>query len=162
MADVLRRERAYFADNAARMDDPHFVAAQLPIGSGAVESLCKTLIEARVKGAGMRWTRAGLQAVVTLRAVRASGDGAAFWATHPLRARLRLWPPARPRRRMEAVAPVPESPDADLPSPTLSASAPPEPSLPASPATPASASPARRPAASHVWRHAPIGRVRCA
>lgn len=79
---MLRRERAYFADNAARMDDPHFVAAQLPIGSGAMESLCKTLIEARVKGAGMRWTRAGLQAVVTLRAVRASGDGAAFWA-HP-------------------------------------------------------------------------------
>jgi len=160
---VLRRERAYFADNAARMDDPHFVAAQLPIGSGAVESLCKTLIEARVKGAGMRWTRAGLQAVVTLRAVRASGDGAAFWATHPLRARLRLWPPARPRRRMEAVAPVPESPDADLRPPALSAPVPPEPPpVPASPATPASAGPAHRPAATHVWRRAPIGRARCA
>jgi len=58
-ADVLRRARAYVADNAARMDDPHFVVAQLPIGSGAVESLCKTVIEAREKGAGMRWTRAG-------------------------------------------------------------------------------------------------------
>jgi len=84
-AEVLRRARAYFADNAARMDDPHYVAQQLPIGSGAVESLCKTLIEAREKGAGLRWTRAGAQAVATLRAVRASGDGAAFWATHPTR-----------------------------------------------------------------------------
>jgi len=53
-AEVLRRERAYFADNAPRMDYPRYVAAQLPIGSGAVESLCKTLIEAREKGAGMR------------------------------------------------------------------------------------------------------------
>jgi len=49
-AEVLRRERAYFADNAARMDYPRFVAAQLPIGSGAIESLCKTLIEARERG----------------------------------------------------------------------------------------------------------------
>ncbi|MDQ2831187.1 MAG: ISKra4 family transposase, partial [Chloroflexota bacterium] len=84
-AEVLCRERAYFADNATRMDYPRYVAAQLPIGSGAIESLCKTLIEARAKGAGMRWTRAGVQAVATLRAVRASGDWAAFWATHPLR-----------------------------------------------------------------------------
>ncbi len=73
-ADVLRRERVYFADNAARMDYPRYVAQHLPIGSGAVESLCKTLIEARAKGSGMRWTRAGVQAVATLRAVRASGD----------------------------------------------------------------------------------------
>jgi len=69
---------AYFADNATRMDYPRYVAQQLPIGSGAVESLCKTLIEAREKGAGMRWTRAAAQAVATLRAVRASGDWVAF------------------------------------------------------------------------------------
>jgi len=55
-AETLRRARAYVADNAARLDYPRFVAQQLPIGSGAVESLCKTLIEARAKGAGMRWT----------------------------------------------------------------------------------------------------------
>ncbi len=108
--DVRRRARAYCADNATRMDYPRYVAQQLPIGSGAVESLCKTLIEARAKGAGMRWTQAGAQAVATLRAVRASGDWVAFWATHPLRTRLRLCPrpvrgggrplsrPPRPRR----------------------------------------------------------------
>jgi len=159
-AEVLRRERAYFADNAARMDYPRFVAAQLPIGSGAIESLCKTLIEARAKGAGMRWTRAGVQAVATLRAVRASGDWAAFWATHPLRVRLRLSPPARPRRRATAVVPAP---DADLRSPVLSAPPAEEPLLaPAPPVAPDRAAPARRPAASHVWRRAPIGRARCA
>ncbi|MGH3182517.1 MAG: ISKra4 family transposase, partial [Streptosporangiaceae bacterium] len=78
-AEVLRRERAYFADNAARMDYPRFVAQQVPIGSGAVESLCKTLIQARAQGAGMRWTPAGVQAVITLRALRASGTWATFW-----------------------------------------------------------------------------------
>ena len=42
-AEVVQRERAYFADNALRLDYPRFVAQQLPIGSGAVESLCKTV-----------------------------------------------------------------------------------------------------------------------
>jgi len=139
-ADVLRRERAYFADNATRLDYPRFVAAQLPLGSGAVESLCKTLIEARAKGAGMRWTR--------------------HWATHPLLERLRLCPPARPCRRAVAVVPAP---DADLRSPTLPAAAPVEPPLvPASAAASDLANQARRPAATHLWRRAPIGRARCA
>ncbi len=157
-ADVLRRERAYFADNAARMDYPRYVAQQLPIGSGAVESLCKTLIQAREKGAGMRWTRQGAQAVATLRAVRASGDWAAFWATHPLRTRLRLCPPARPRRRAGATAPVPaeDSQPRALPAPPA-AEPPPTPPVTAAPTVPA-----RRPAATHPWRRAPIGRARCA
>src|SRR2546421_273225 len=106
-ADLVRTTRAYFADNAARMDYPRFVAQQLPIGSGAVESLCKSLIEARLKQAGMRWTPAGAQAIATLRAVQASGQWDAFWATHPVRTHLRLCPPARPRRTARPMAPAP-------------------------------------------------------
>jgi len=159
-ADVVRRERAYVADNAARMDYPRYVAQHLPIGSGAVESLCKTLIQARAKGAGMRWTQAGAQAVATLRALRASGDWAAFWATHPLRTRLRLCPPARPRRRAAAVAPAPTADVRPLarpaPPPTEPPPAPP-PSVTAGPGAPAP-----RPAATHPWRRAPSGRARCA
>ena len=157
-ADVLRRERAYFADNAARLDYPRYVAQQFPIGSGAVESLCKTLIEARAKGAGMRWTRAGAQAVATLRAVRASGDWAAFWATHPLRTRLRLCPPARPQRRVPAVASAPAEDVRPLALPAPPAAE----SLPAPLVTAVPAVPAYRPAATHPWRRAPIGRARCA
>ena len=153
-AEVLRRERAYFADNAARMDYPRFVAQQLPIGSGAVESLCKTLIQARAKQAGMRWTRAGLQAVVTLRALRASGDWAAFWARHPLRERLQRCPPTRPRRSALAVVPSPAA------VPPLARPAPAPPALPAD-ATPPTA-PVRRPAATHIWRRLKIGAARCA
>jgi len=158
--DVVRRARAYFADNAARLDYPRYVAQQLPIGSGAVESLCKTLIQAREKGAGMRWTQAGAQAVATLRAVRASGDWTAFWATHPLRTRLRLCPPARPRRRATASASAPTEDVRPLALPAPTPTEPPPASPPSVTAGPGA--PAPRPAATHPWRRAPIGRARCA
>ncbi len=75
--------RTYFTRNAARMDDPRFVARPLPIGSGAVESSCKCLVEARLTQAGMRWGIPGSQAIASLRALHRSGRWAAFWQTHP-------------------------------------------------------------------------------
>ena len=93
-ATAVRRATAYFTEHAARMDYPTFIAQQLPIGSGVVESANKTLIAAREKGAGMRWSGPGAQAVASLRALQRSGRWAAFWATHPQRRR----PPVAPRR----------------------------------------------------------------
>lgn len=95
-ADEVRKATAYFTDHAARMDYPRFVARQLPIGSGVVESANKTLIAAREKGAGMRWSRTGAQAVATLRAVHRSGRWDTFWRTHPQRRRPAVFP-RRPR-----------------------------------------------------------------
>jgi hypothetical protein len=69
----LRRERRYFRTNAARMDYPDAKAAGLPIGSGAVESLAKHLVQLRLKRPGARWSRAGAQAILTLRAHLKSG-----------------------------------------------------------------------------------------
>lgn len=93
-AEEVRKARGYFTDHAARMDYPRFVARQLPIGSGGVESACKTLIQAREKQAGMRWSRAGAQTVASLRALHRSGRWDRFWRTHPQRRR----PPIAPRR----------------------------------------------------------------
>jgi Uncharacterised protein family (UPF0236) len=70
---LLRRERAYFRTNAARMDYPAAKAAGLPIGSGAVESLARHLVQLRMKRPGARWSRAGAQAILTLRAQLKSG-----------------------------------------------------------------------------------------
>jgi len=70
---LLRRERAYFRTNATRMDYPAAKAAGLPIGSGAVESLARHLVQLRMKRPGARWSRAGAQAIVTLRAHLKSG-----------------------------------------------------------------------------------------
>lgn len=41
--------------------------ANLPIGSGVVEAACKTLVTERLNRSGMRWGRAGGQAVMTFR-----------------------------------------------------------------------------------------------
>ena len=65
---LLRRERGYFRTNAARMDYPAAKAAALPLGSGAVESLARHLVQLRLKRPGARWSPAGAQAILTLRA----------------------------------------------------------------------------------------------
>ena len=54
-----RLARGYFQANAARIDYPRFRALGLPIGSGAVESLAKHLVQRRMKRAGMRWSEPG-------------------------------------------------------------------------------------------------------
>ena len=72
-AEVLRQERGYFRTNADRMAYPAFRAAGLPIGSGAVESLAKHLVQQRMKRAGMRWSEAGGRGMLALLAHRASG-----------------------------------------------------------------------------------------
>ena len=41
-----------------------------PIATGVVEGACGTLVKDRTDASGMRWTRAGSQAVLDLRAVR--------------------------------------------------------------------------------------------
>jgi len=83
VVSALDDAQTYFTRNVARMDYPRFVAQHLPIGSGAVESACKCLVEARLKQAGMRGGVPGSQAIASLRAVQRSGRWAAFWQTHP-------------------------------------------------------------------------------
>lgn len=70
--ETLRRERGYFATNAARMDYPALRAQHLPIGSGAVESCAKHLVQHRMKRPGQRWSPHGARAMLALRARRAS------------------------------------------------------------------------------------------
>jgi hypothetical protein len=106
-AEEVRKALGYFTDHAARMDYPGFVARQLPIGSGGVESACKTLIQAREKQAGMRWTHDGAQVVASLRALHRSGRWDPFWRTHPQRRRPSIAPPspaARPPAQLDAQA----------------------------------------------------------
>jgi len=165
-AMAVRRALAYVTTNAARLDYPAFLARRLPIGSvglsaaaerpirmGAVESGCKSLVQARTKGAGRRWSGAGAQRVIALRALRRSGRWDAFWQARPQRAHLRLVPRARPpSTRTPAAPPVTRPPTA----PTAPTAPPPE-----APPTPPPPRPLR-PAADHAWRRAPIGCPRSA
>jgi len=108
-AEVVRVASGYVTTHAARLDYPRFVARQLPIGSGAVESTCKVLITARAKGAGMRWKGAGLQAVASLRALHRAGRWDSFWQTQPQRRSpyLHVLPRPRPAAAPPETIPVP-------------------------------------------------------
>ena len=52
---------------------------RLPIGSGATEGACKSLIGCRAKRSGQHWTQRGLTAALHLRAMEQSGRFDAFW-----------------------------------------------------------------------------------
>jgi len=75
--DVL----GYFRNQVHRMDYPTYDANGWFIGSGAVESACKTVVGSRMKGAGMRWSESGAHAVCHVRALYRSepGQWTAFW-----------------------------------------------------------------------------------
>jgi len=67
-AQQVRRETLrYLEPRQAQMAYDQYQADGLPIGSGAVEGSCKYLVTARCKQAGMRWTPAGLDAILALR-----------------------------------------------------------------------------------------------
>src|SRR5208337_3006836 len=53
----------YLERNAHRMEYPEYLAHGWCIGSGAVESACKTVVGQRLKLAGMRWGEDGANAV---------------------------------------------------------------------------------------------------
>jgi hypothetical protein len=70
--EVLRRERGYFRSNAHRMAYPQFREQGLPIGSGAIESAAKHLVQLRMKRPGVRWSDVGAQGVLSVRTHLAS------------------------------------------------------------------------------------------
>ncbi len=59
----------YFTNQSHRMDYPKYVSKGWAIGSGPIESACKTVVGQRMKGAGMRWGEDGADSVAHLRAL---------------------------------------------------------------------------------------------
>jgi hypothetical protein len=81
LREQWRQVEAYFVNNLHRMDYPEYAAEGWQIGSGVVESACKTVVGQRLKGAGMRWSEAGAHALCHVRALYRSekGQWEAFW-----------------------------------------------------------------------------------
>ena len=69
----------YVENNRSRMRYPAYREMGLPIGSGMVESSCRTLVGERLKCAGMRWSRVGTNDVMALRACVRSERYDDFW-----------------------------------------------------------------------------------
>lgn len=69
---AVREAVVYLFHNRRRMNYAAYRQAGFPIGSGTIESACKSVVQARMKLAGMRWSRPGAMAMLTLRALSLS------------------------------------------------------------------------------------------
>ena len=66
----LQGQINYLRSNRERMDYRRYRRQGLPIGSGAVESACKNVVGARLKGSGMIWSPGGAQGMLVQRQSR--------------------------------------------------------------------------------------------
>ena len=159
----LSKPLAYLEKREAQMGYPVWQAQGWPIGSGAVESGNKLVVEARLKGGGMHWARPHVNPMLGLRNIVCSDRWAGEWP----RIAQRLRKPASrsagtpgekagPRRRSAEAGEsgsrlrVADRPEVPVKSPV---------GVAVSGGREGSKLP-HRPAASHPWRRAPVGRAR--
>jgi hypothetical protein len=81
---------SYFGNHSGRMDYPTYLRKGWQIGTGAVESACKTVVNQRLNMGGMRWGEEGSDAVCHLRALFCSDmdQWDAFWSHTPRAAKV--------------------------------------------------------------------------
>mgnify|MGYP001602920473 FL=1 len=61
----------------------------LPIATGVIEGACRYLVKDRMDRTGACWSLEGAEAVLRLRALRASGDFDDYWHFHLAREKAR-------------------------------------------------------------------------
>lgn len=71
---VLQQVAGYLRRNQAHMDYATYLKRGWPIGTGVIEGVCRHLIKDRMELSGMRWTKAGADALLALRAVNENGN----------------------------------------------------------------------------------------
>jgi hypothetical protein len=72
----------YLARNAAWLHYDRALTEGLPIATGVIEGACRHLVQDRMGRTGARWSLAGAEAVLRLRALRSSGDFDDYWLFH--------------------------------------------------------------------------------
>jgi hypothetical protein len=138
---VRDRVLAYLEGRRDQIRYAHFRQRGFPIGSGAVESANKLVVEARLKGSGMHWARGNVSPMVALRATYCSGAWDERWQA--MRAHMQT---ARTKHRYKSLIPTPPA----VADPPLDRVEPP-------PTSPRPAEPpkviAGRPTEHHPWEH---------
>jgi hypothetical protein len=157
----LATHLAYLEKREAHMQYPVFQAAGWPIGDGAVESANKLVVEARLKGSGMHWTRAHVDPMLALRNIVCNDRWDEAWPqiTTQLRQQAQQRRMARHQQRRPAAPSQPGPAPQPSPVPPLPAASTSN-NLPSSASPPKSSSGTWRPPANHPWRHMPVGRAR--
>ncbi len=139
---------AYLTKRRAQIAYATFRATGYPIGDGIVESANKLVVEQRLKGAGMHWSRANVNPMVALRACVCSDHWATGWEHITTERRRAAQEQRRSHRAAHRAAKV-------LGAATVIESPTPEPTpVPSPPATPEREKLVvnGRPTASHPWR----------
>jgi hypothetical protein len=70
---AIRTQRNYFIKNQSRMVYAQLIAMKLPIGSGAIESTVRRVVNLRLKGPSIFWCRASAEAILLLRSYYKAG-----------------------------------------------------------------------------------------
>jgi hypothetical protein len=78
-AAPVRTCHRYLANRMDQLDYQGALARGLPIGSGAIESAHRSIIQARLKRPGAWWTPAHVRAMLALRLNRANGEWESYW-----------------------------------------------------------------------------------
>lgn len=63
----------YITNNKSKMNYPKYIEEKLLIGSGAIESAHRTVLQKRMKQSGQRWSNKGLHNMIKLRTASMSG-----------------------------------------------------------------------------------------
>jgi hypothetical protein len=171
-AATVRQCVGYLEPRQGQIQYAAFQAAGYPLGSGAVESANKLVVEARLKGAGMHWAVAHVNPMVAVRTVACAERWAAAWPriTPPRRARRRSDPAAPPATPVAVAGPaVPVAAAAGGGAGVAQAAAlvaqqptsrdQPPPAPPLAPSVVPAATGPRRPGPTHPWRRARAGRA---
>ena len=80
-SSLIQEKLAYLQKREAHLQYPTYQEAGWPIGSGSVESANKLVVEARLKGAGMRWARQNVNPMLVLRNAVCNREWKQTWAT---------------------------------------------------------------------------------
>jgi hypothetical protein len=80
-SEASQEKLTYLQKRAAHMQYPTYQQAGWPIGSGSVESANKGVVEARLKGAGMRWGRQNVNPMLVLRNAVCNRQWHETWTT---------------------------------------------------------------------------------
>ena len=72
--EKIQKAITYFTNHAHKMDYKTYLDKGYPISSALVESNCKHLVKDRMEQSGMRWSNAGAQAMMDVRAAKLNGD----------------------------------------------------------------------------------------
>lgn len=71
--EEYEKMRTYINNNKSKMNYPYYLDRNLLIGSGAIESAHRTVLQKRMKQSGQRWSTKGITNMIKLRTASMSG-----------------------------------------------------------------------------------------